>query len=308
MTRRHALTLCAFIALLAVLSPAAPAEESHALIVYTAFFDKHASSITADDVKVLGMLARLTKDDPACHMRVVAYTDPTEEDKKDEALARRRAEAVRNFMVGSGVGEDQIEIRGVGDEESFGKDKAETDKALRRRAEIRIRQEGRDKRAIDSDLEKDTDTKIQTTVFFDFDKAEIRPEFKELLARFGRMLSHNHSYRLRLFGHTDGVGSRSYNLELGERRCKAVLEELRAAGALETDVEIASLGEQETIGSQAMGATTSRALSRSVEIKVIKVPGGGGDAVDAGQGPDPEEPSGKGKGKGKGKGGKDKKK
>ncbi|MBP7864791.1 MAG: OmpA family protein [Acidobacteria bacterium] len=308
MIRRHALTLCALVALAVVLPPAALAQESHALIVYTAFFDKHASSVTADDVKVLGMLARLTRDDPTYRIRVVAYTDPTEEDKKDEALARRRAEAVLNFMVGSGVGADQIEIRGVGDEESFGKDKAETDKALRRRAEIRIRQEGRDRRAIDSDLEKDADTKIQTTVFFDFDKAEIRPEFRELLARFGRMLSHNHSYKLRLFGHTDGVGSRSYNLDLGERRCKAVLEELRAAGAMETDVEIASLGEQETIGSQAMKATTSRALSRSVEIKVIKVPGGGGPVAESDEPAPPDESSGKGKGKGKGKSGKDKKK
>ena len=229
-------------------------------------------------------------------MRVVAYTDPVDEDRKDEALARRRAEAVLNFMRGNGVSPGQIEIHAVGDEESFGKDKAETDQALRRRAEIRIRQAGKGQRAIDADLEKDADTKIQTTVFFDFNKADIRPEFRALLARFGRMLSHNHSYRVRVFGHTDGVGSRQYNLQLGEERCRAVLAEIRAAGALETDVELVTLGESETIGSQAMKATTSRALSRSVEIKVIKVPGSGGQSVEAGPPAPPDQPADQDKG------------
>ena len=65
MTRRLALSLAAA-AVLWALAPVAHAEESHALIVYTAFFDRHDSAITADDVAVLGLLARLTGDDPSC--------------------------------------------------------------------------------------------------------------------------------------------------------------------------------------------------------------------------------------------------
>lgn len=256
------------------LGPApALAGESHSLIVYTALFDKQSSTLAADDAAVLGMMADLMKDDPTYSMKVVAYTDPVDEDDKDEALSKTRANAVRDFLVGKGVGKDAVSVKGRGDEAAFGRDDSETDRALRRRAEIRIRQEDRAKRTIDAGLDKDVATKVQTTVFFDFDKSDVRPEYKGMLSKLGSMLKSNPEYNVRVFGHADGVGDPSYNLKLGDRRCDAVLGSLTAAGAMANAVNKASMGESETIGGQAMEATTSRALSRSVEIKVIRIGG-----------------------------------
>ncbi len=247
------------------------AGEKHSLVVYTAFFDQGSETLKPEDVKVLDLMAGLIKNDPSYRMRLVAYTDPVYEDKDDEKLAKKRAKAVRHYLEAKGVSKEIVDIKAKGDEDGFGSDAKETDRALRRRVEIRVRQEDREKRSIDKGLDKDADTKVQTAVFFDFDKADIRPEFQTTLDLFGAMLGNNPEYRVRLFGHTDGIGKPAYNQALGNRRCDAVQKALVAAGAATTAIERASVGEGETIGSQTMEATTSRALSRSVELKVFKV-------------------------------------
>ncbi|MFN7973505.1 MAG: OmpA family protein [Acidobacteriota bacterium] len=261
---------CVLVVSLLALASAALADDSHSMIVYTAFFDAHSSTLGADDLKNLEMMANLVKGDASYEIRVVAYTDPVDEDKKDKDLAKSRAESVREYMVAKGVGKDAISVKGIGDEQSFGKDDSETDRALRRRAEVRIRQEG-EKRSIDTGLDKMSDTALQTTVFFEFDKDGIQPEFKGMLKKLGEMLAHNADYHVRVFGHTDGQGKADYNLALGGRRCDAVMKDLRGAGAMENSVEKVSMGQSETIGAQTMAATTSRALSRSVEIKVVNL-------------------------------------
>lgn len=263
-----------FLALLlsmAAASAVAMADEKNSLIVYTTLFDRQSAELAADDQTVLAVLAELMKGDSTYELRVVAYTDPVDEDKKDEKLAKERAKSVRDFMISKGVPEGNIDIKGVGDEESFGRDDSDTDRALRRRAEVRVRQVGRDKRSIDTELDKDTNTRVQTTIFFDFDKSDIRPAFDRTLTMLGIMLANNPHYNVRLFGHTDGVGAADYNVALGNRRADAVLAKLTGAGATANSVYKVSLGEGETIGAQTMEATTSRALSRSVEIKVLKV-------------------------------------
>jgi outer membrane protein OmpA-like peptidoglycan-associated protein len=263
----RALTLVVLLVPLGV----ALADDSHSLIVYTVFFEPGSSLLSADDVKVLRAVSELLQGDTTYQMRVVAYTDPVDEHKDDEALAKARAKAVREFMVSKGIDKDRIDVKGKGDEAGFGRDDSATDRALRRRAEILVRQEDRAKRSIDAGLQKGTDTALQTTVFFDFDKAEIKPEFNGVLKRLGEMLAGNPAYQARVFGHTDGVGKADYNLALGNRRSDAVIRELKKAGVSDERLQRESLGQQETIGSQAMEATTTRALSRSVEITVMKV-------------------------------------
>lgn len=269
MTRTAGPILLALL-LATLLATASLADEKHSLIVYTVFFDEQSATLAPDDLKVLGMMGDLIKDDDSYEVRVVAYTDKVDEDEDDEDLAKSRAKAVRDYLTARGVDKDEIDVKGKGDEENFGRDESATDRALRRRAEVRIRQKGRDKRSIDEDLDKDEETAVQTTVFFDFDKSDIKPEYEGVLRKLGVMLGNNPHYRVRVFGHTDGVGNPAYNLNLGNTRCDAVMARLKLAGATDNAVQKVSMGEAETVGSQSMEATTSRALSRSVEIKVIE--------------------------------------
>jgi outer membrane protein OmpA-like peptidoglycan-associated protein len=65
---------------------------------------------------------------------------------------------------------------------------------------------------------------------FEFDKAELKPEDRELLSRIAGILVTSHDYTISVNGHTDDVGSDAYNKKLSERRAQAVMDYLVQAG------------------------------------------------------------------------------
>lgn len=65
---------------------------------------------------------------------------------------------------------------------------------------------------------------------FDFDRAVLRPEDRELLSRIAGVLLTSERYRVQIYGHTDDVGSQQYNLDLSRRRAEAVRDYLVEAG------------------------------------------------------------------------------
>jgi peptidoglycan-associated lipoprotein len=84
----------------------------------------------------------------------------------------------------------------------------------------------------------------QLVVYFDYDQAEIRPEFNAMLGAHGQYLARNPNVRLRLEGNTDERGSREYNIGLGERRAQAVRRVLLLQGAAATQLTTVSYGEE----------------------------------------------------------------
>lgn len=69
---------------------------------------------------------------------------------------------------------------------------------------------------------------INIKVYFEFDSAILKPEAMDVLDNLGEALTSGElsGYRFELAGHTDAVGSDAYNLDLSERRAKAVLDYL----------------------------------------------------------------------------------
>jgi outer membrane protein OmpA-like peptidoglycan-associated protein len=65
---------------------------------------------------------------------------------------------------------------------------------------------------------------------FEFDKAELRQEDRELLSRIAGILLTSQDYTISVNGHTDDVGSEAYNQKLSERRATAVRDYLVQAG------------------------------------------------------------------------------
>jgi peptidoglycan-associated lipoprotein len=84
----------------------------------------------------------------------------------------------------------------------------------------------------------------QLVVYFDYDTADILPEFNALLAAHGQNLARNPNIQLRLEGHADERGSREYNIGLGERRAQAVRRVLMLQGAAGTQLTTVSYGEE----------------------------------------------------------------
>jgi len=96
--------------------------------------------------------------------------------------------------------------------------------------------------------EEATDPALEErVVYFDFDKASIRPDAIATLQAHASYLSSTPAARLRVERHADERGTREYNMALGERRAKAAASFLAANGASASQLEIISYGEERPI-------------------------------------------------------------
>lgn len=84
-------------------------------------------------------------------------------------------------------------------------------------------------------------------IYFDFDKSEVKAEYRAVVAAHAAYISANGSSRITLEGHADERGTREYNLGLGERRGNSVSGLLSAGGALGSQLDIVSYGEERPV-------------------------------------------------------------
>jgi peptidoglycan-associated lipoprotein len=81
-------------------------------------------------------------------------------------------------------------------------------------------------------------------IFFDFDKAVIRPGDAKTLDASAAWLKQNANQLLLIEGHCDERGTNEYNLALGDRRAKAAMNYLVAQGISADRMTIVSYGEE----------------------------------------------------------------
>jgi peptidoglycan-associated lipoprotein len=84
-------------------------------------------------------------------------------------------------------------------------------------------------------------------VYFDFDKSEVKSEYRAIVAAHATYVSAHNSARVTLEGHADERGTREYNLGLGERRGNAVSGLLSAGGAMGGQLDVVSYGEERPV-------------------------------------------------------------
>ena len=84
----------------------------------------------------------------------------------------------------------------------------------------------------------------KNSVYFDYDRDDIKPEFRSVLEQHAQYLRANPAVRGRIEGNADERGSREYNLALGQRRAEAVLTNLKLLGIPESRLEAVSFGEE----------------------------------------------------------------
>lgn len=82
------------------------------------------------------------------------------------------------------------------------------------------------------------------TVYFDFDKYDLKPEARDTLAVNADWLKANTGIQIQIEGHCDERGTVEYNLALGERRANAVKNYLVSLGVDEARLFTISYGEE----------------------------------------------------------------
>ncbi|MCJ7685163.1 MAG: OmpA family protein [Desulfobacteraceae bacterium] len=102
------------------------------------------------------------------------------------------------------------------------------------------------------------------SVFFDFDKYNIKPRFYYELDAVVKVLNKNPSLKIRIEGNTDNIGTAKYNMGLSDRRAKAVMEYLVKAGIDKNRLSTIGYGFSKPIATNA--TPEGRALNRRVEL------------------------------------------
>jgi OOP family OmpA-OmpF porin len=105
-------------------------------------------------------------------------------------------------------------------------------------------------------------------VYFDFDKATIKPEGKVVLNEAAALLQKHERVVVEVGGHTDSVGSEAYNQGLSERRADAVRDYLMSKGVKASRLTARGYGESRPVASN--DTEEGRAENRRVELVVIE--------------------------------------
>lgn len=105
-------------------------------------------------------------------------------------------------------------------------------------------------------------------VLFAFDSAELTSEAQRLLADVGTRLTGANLVSVRVVGHTDSVGSDSYNQALSERRARSVADFLVTRGVPAGKLSTEGRGESQPVADNA--SDVGRAENRRVELHVSR--------------------------------------
>ncbi len=107
-----------------------------------------------------------------------------------------------------------------------------------------------------------------TMIHFDFDKADLKPEAREVLKKLAEWLLKHPEFNLRIEGYCDERGTEEYNLALGQRRADAAKKYLVELGVSPDRITTISYGEENPIDPR--HCEEAWAKNRRDEFKLIR--------------------------------------
>lgn len=122
-----------------------------------------------------------------------------------------------------------------------------------------------------SDVEKKLAKEGKITldgIYFDFDKATIKPTSKETLSTIAGYLHRHALERFYIVGHTDSKGSYTHNLALSDKRAKAVYHYLKTQGSVANTLQAIGIGPISPVANNS--SEEGRAENRRVELVLMK--------------------------------------
>jgi peptidoglycan-associated lipoprotein len=111
---------------------------------------------------------------------------------------------------------------------------------------------------------------VLQTVYFEYDKSDLKQETLDRLTQIGRFLTDNSSVSVLIEGHADERGSSEYNMGLGDRRARAVSDWLVSYGISKNRLETTSYGRERPAFPNCGSDEPCHAKNRRAEFKVLK--------------------------------------
>lgn len=190
---------------------------------------------------------------------IIGHTDSTGDAEYNMGLSKRRAQAVSDYLVSTGVDAAKLREVGRGEEAPIASNDTEEGRAQNRRVKIIAIAEPR---ALDT-------IRFPSVVLFPRRSAELTDQGKEVLGKQLReardML--NRAEYIEIIGHTDNVGDDAYNQDLSEQRAESVRNYLVAAGVDASKMATVGAGELMPIATNK--TDEGRTENRRVEVMVL---------------------------------------
>jgi len=190
---------------------------------------------------------------------VIGHTDSTGDPKYNLGLSERRAKAVRDYLVATGVPARKLRVLGRGQKAPVASNDTPEGRAQNRRVEIVVVGE---LRALDA-------MRFPSVALFPRRSAELTAAGKKLIEK-NREDARDQLKRavyIEVIGHTDDVGDDDYNLDLSEQRAEAVRDYLVRTGVDASKIVTVGAGEMMPIASNT--TEEGRAENRRVEVLVL---------------------------------------
>jgi OOP family OmpA-OmpF porin len=116
-------------------------------------------------------------------------------------------------------------------------------------------------------MEQDGSVNIDSSVLFDFDRAELKPEAASVLEEVSQVFRAHRDVKMIIIGHTDAKGKPQYNHRLSVRRAQAVKDSLvNDFGVSATRLDTQGLGPDRPVANNE--TESGRALNRRVEFSL----------------------------------------
>ena len=92
-----------------------------------------------------------------------------------------------------------------------------------------------------------TTSKDLSRIYFDFDRSEIKSDYKKTMDGNAAWLKKNKDAKVVIEGHCDERGTEEYNVALGQHRAKAAKDYLTSAGIAGDRLSTKSYGEEKPL-------------------------------------------------------------
>jgi len=226
-----------------------------------AMFAFDSAELTAEGKKAIEEYrAKLRPDISQAYAGVIiGNTDSTGNAEYNMGLSKRRAQAVADYLVSTGVDPRKLRVIGRGQNNPIVSNDTAEGRAQNRRVDIVVIAEPR---ALDT-------IRFPSVTLFPRRSAEITAQGKAVLDQnldASRDLLSRATY-IEVVGNTDDVGDDAYNQELSEQRARAVRDYLVAAGVDASKIATVGMGESMPVASNT--TDEGRAQNRRVDVLVL---------------------------------------
>lgn len=101
-------------------------------------FETNSSKLAPNATRILDAIAETMRQSPNFSIQINGHTDSVGAASYNRALSQKRAEAVRNYLIATGIEASRLKATGLGESNPIASNDTKEGRALNRRVEIRI--------------------------------------------------------------------------------------------------------------------------------------------------------------------------